>query len=178
MFLSPARRAANEALAWQKVAEQLERTNDANLSSDLNKILRPVRHSESVKDFRRLAQALSNHSNEMKWLVGRTYLFAGIAYISAAQISLTNRETSDARRFCLLASENFVKAFQRLPSWERKSVIRWASQLKQIAGKLESEPFYALTHLKAIAVKAKAHAKFVPPIRAQVKGSGSCLTEN
>lgn len=167
MFVSPTRRAVNEALAWQKVAEQLKQTNDANLSDNLNKILRPVRHSGSIKDFHRLAQSFDNNSDSINWLVGRAYLFAGVAYISAAQISLTNRKTQNAQQFCLLAAENFVKASQHLPSWEQKSALRWASQLKQIAGKLKAEPFYALTHLKAIAIKAKAHAKFVPPVKAQ-----------
>lgn len=165
MFLSPTRQTVKEANFWQEVAEKLKRTDSANLSDDLNKILRPIRRSESVKAFRQLAQALNGRPNGRSWLTGRAYLLAGIAYISAAQISLTNRKTQHARQFCFLAAENFVKASQHLPSWERKSVLRWASQLKQIAGKLDAEPFYALTHLKALAIKGKSHAKFVPPAR-------------
>lgn len=164
MFFSPTKRVVNEALAWQKVAEQIRQTDSANLNRNLNKILRPVKHSESVGAFRQLVQTVDAHSNGKSWLVGRAYLFAGIAYTSAAQIALTNRKTNNARQFCFSAAESFVKASQYLPSWERKSVLRWASQLKQIADKLEAEPFYALTHLKALTIKAKAHAKFVPPI--------------
>lgn len=164
MFLSPERRIVDEATFWQEVAKQLKRTDSANLNDDLNKILQPIKRSESVKAFRQLMQILDSHPNGGSWLTGRAYLFAGIAYISAAQIALTNNKTQHARQFCFLAAENFVNASQHLPSWERKSVLRWASQLKQIAGKLDAEPFYALTHLKALAIKAKSHAKFVPPI--------------
>lgn len=164
MFFSPIRQTVNEAISWQEVAEKLKRTNNANLNDDLNKILRPIRRSESVKAFLRLTQALSGHPNGGSWLTGRAYLLAGIAYISAAQIALTNGKTQHAHQFCFLAAENFVKASQHLPPWERKNVLRWASQLKQIAGKLDAEPFYALTHLKALAIKAKSHAKFVPPV--------------
>ncbi len=165
MFFSPARRAVNEALAWQKVAEQLKQAKNANLSNDLNKILRPVRHSENAVVFRQLAQESNANSNVRSCLVGRAYLWAGLAYTTAAQVTLTNGETKDARQFCMLAAENFFKSSQHLPSWERKSVLRWASQLRKIAGKLEAEPFYALTHLKALAIKVKSHAKFVPPFR-------------
>lgn len=163
MSFSPTRQTVSEALGWQKVAEQLRRTDNANLSNDLNKILRTVRHSGSVKVFRQLAQTVNDKSNGKSWLIGRAHLFAGVAYISAAQIALTNRKTKDARNFCLSAAENFVKASQHLPSWERKSVLRWASQLRKIADKLDAEPFYALTHLKALSVKAKMHASFIPP---------------
>ncbi len=162
MFFSPTKQAINEGDAWQKVAEQLKQTDAANLSENLNKILRPVGRRESSKDFRQLVQALDDRSNGSNWLIGRAYLFAAVAYISAAQIALTKGEAQDAEKFCLSAAENFVKASQHLPSWERKSVLRWASQLRQIAGKLEAEPFYSLTHLKALSIKAKAHAKFVP----------------
>lgn len=165
MLFSPTKRFVDEAKGWQNVAEQIKRTNSTNLSSDLNKILRLVKHSESVKAFRRLAQVVNARSNGKDWLIGRAYVFAGVAYISAAQIALTNRKKEEASQFCLLAAENFVKASQHLPSWERGSVFRWASQLKRVAGKLDAEPFYALTHIKALTIKAKAHAKFVPPIK-------------
>ncbi|MCX7967949.1 MAG: hypothetical protein N3B10_05590 [Armatimonadetes bacterium] len=164
MFLSPTNQAAKEALAWQKVAEQLKQTDSSSLNDNLNKILQPVKRSESVNTFRRLAQVIDDHSTDGSWLIGRAHLFAGVAYILAAQTALTNRKTEDARQFCLSASENFVKASRYLSSWERKSVLRWASQIKRIADKLEAEPFYAMTHLKALLVKAKAHARFVPPV--------------
>lgn len=164
MFFSPTRRAVNEALAWQRVAEQLKKTDQASLKGDLNKILRLVRRSGSVERFSQLAQAVNDHPEGKEWLVGRAYLFAGVVCISAAKIALTNRKTEEARQFCLLAAENFVNASRHLPLWERKSVLRWTSRLKEVAGKLDSEPFYALTHLKALEIKAKAHAKFVPPI--------------
>lgn len=112
-------------------------------------------------------RALDDHSNGASWLVGRAYLFAAAAYIFAAQIALTNGENRDAKQFCFSAAENFINASQYLPSWERKSTIRWASQIRKIANRLETEPFYALTHLKALAIKAKAHAKFVPPVKAR-----------
>lgn len=135
-----------------------------DLGDDLNKILRPVRHSENFGVFRRLAQAFDTQPNGRDWLIGRAHLFAGVAYISAAKTALMNRKAKDAHQFCLLAAENFVNASRYLPSWERKSALRWASQLRQVAGKLDNELFYALTHLKALEIKAKAHAKFVPPI--------------
>lgn len=165
MFFSPTRHSVSEALAWQKVAAQLKQTNSANLSDDLKKILRPLRRSEDAEHFYQLAQTIGNFPNGLDWLVGRTFLFAGAAYTFAAQTALTSGKERSACQFCFLAAENFVKASQHLPLWERKSVLRWASQLKEIARRLEDEPFYALTHLKAIVIKAKAHAKFVPPVK-------------
>ncbi|MDW8030008.1 MAG: hypothetical protein RMK94_16640 [Armatimonadota bacterium] len=165
MSFSPLRQTVNEAKAWQKVAEQIKRTENSSLNANLKEILQTVKHNESTIAFRQLAQKFNHNSNGKNWLIGRALLFAAIAYISAAKIALTNGKKEDAKQFCLYAAENFAKASQHLPSWERKSVIRWSSQLKQIAVKLEAEPFYALTHLKALAIKAKSHAKFVPPVR-------------
>lgn len=165
MFFSPVRRALKEANAWQKIAEQIKHTDSSNLTSNLNKILRHMKHSEGIDSFLQLAQRVKHDSKGKNWLIGRAYLFAAVAYISAAQMVLTNGKREDAKQFCFFAAENFVKASQHLPLWERKSVLRWASQLKQIAVKLETEPFYAITHLKALAIKAKMHAKFVPPVR-------------
>ncbi|MFA0783873.1 hypothetical protein [Fervidibacter sacchari] len=162
---SPVKRALKEADAWQQVAKQLSLTDHSNLDTALNKILRPVKNSREATSLRLLAQRLDDDRESKDWLVGRALLCAGVAYLKAANIALVEGKLSEAKRFCLAASENFAVAAKRLPSWERESVKLWAEQLKVVVAKLDAEQFYAMTHLKALLEKAKAHAKFVPPIR-------------
>jgi len=161
---SPIKRALKEAGAWQQVAEQLSSTDHSNLDTVLNKILRQVKNSKEATSLRLLAQRLDNDQKSKDWLVGRALLCAGVAYLEAANIALAEGKLGEAKQFCLFASENFAVAAKRLPSWERESVKLWAEQLKVVAAKLDAEQFYAMTHLKALLEKAKAHAKFVPPL--------------
>ena len=161
---SPVKRALKEADAWQQVAKQLSLTDHSNLDTALNKILQPVKNSGEATSLRLLAHRLDDGSESKDWLVGRALLCAGIAYLKAANIALVESRLSEAKKFCLAASENFAVAAKRLPSWERESVKLWAEQLRVVATKLDAEQFYAMTHLKALLEKARAHAKFVPPI--------------
>jgi hypothetical protein len=161
---SPIKLAVREANAWQQVAKQLSSADRSNLDTALNKILRPIRNSSEATSLRLLAQRLDDDRESKEWLIGRALLCAGIAYIKAANFSLAEGKLNEAKQFCLSASENFADAAKRLPSWERESVKIWAAQLKVVAAKLDAEQFYAMTHLKALLEKARAHAKFVPPI--------------
>ena len=162
---SPIKRSLKEADAWQQVAKQLSLTDHSNLDTALSKILRPVKNSGEATSLRLLAQRLDDERESKDWLIGRASLCAGVAYLKAANIALVESRLSEAKKFCLAASENFAAAAKRLPSWERESVKLWAEQLRVVAAKLDAEPFYAMTHLKALLEKARAHAKFVPPIR-------------
>ncbi len=161
---SPIKRSLKEADAWQQVAKQLSLTDRSNLDTALNKILRPVKNSREATSLRLLAQRLDDDRESKEWLIGRALLCAGIAYLKAANIALVEGKLSEAEKFCLAASENFAAAAKRLPSWERESVKLWAEQLRVVAAKLDAEQFYAMTHLKALLEKARAHARFVPPI--------------
>ncbi len=139
-------------------------TDHSNHDAALNKILRPVQNSVEATSLRLLAHRLDDESESKDWLVGRALFCAGIAYLKAANIALSEGKLGEAKQFCLDASNNFAVAAKRLPSWERESVKFWAEQLRVVAIKLDAEQFYAMTHLKGLLEKARAHAKFVPPI--------------
>lgn len=162
---SPTKRFVKEAQAWLQVAERLKLSSHSNTAIALNEILRPVQNSELAGTFKQLARISDNFTNGKALLIGRAYLGAGVAYIAAARIALTENKLSEAKEFCLAASRNFAVATNKwLPSWERESVLRWVSLLESVTAKLDKERFYAFTHLTALLEKAKAHLKFVPPV--------------
>lgn len=161
---SPTKRVVKEAQAWLQVAERLKLSSHSDTAIALNEILRPVQNSELAGTFKQLAQTSDNFKDGKALLIGRAYLCAGVAYIAAARIALTENKLSEAKEFCLAASKNFAVAAKWLPSWERESLLRWVSLLESVTAKLDKERFYAFTHLTALLEKAKAHSKFVPPV--------------